>query len=375
VQLSQPTVRRFAPHEWRVYRALRLQALRDAPDAFGSTLAREEAFPEEEWLSRLERGADSTTDLPLIVEDDARPIGLAWARIDSDDPEIAALYQVWVDPAYRNHGVGRLLIDAALDWARSAGARQVLLSVALGPTSALEFYQRLGFVEIGEPVPLRSDSRSLKQTMRLMLGALALVVLAMPACSSASERAPQQPDSATTRVVTPGAPAARDSSRPSTPGPATAAKPSPPYTVTEHGIGPLRAGMTYDEAAAALDGALRVPVGVDTAGCDYLVWSDGPSGVHVMFDEHRIARIDVDTSGIATAAGARIGDDEARIKKLYPGQVKVSPHKYEDGHYLTVTPAEPADKQFRIIFETARGRVIRYRAGRMPSVEYVEGCS
>jgi hypothetical protein len=40
-----------------------------------------------------------------------------------------------------------------------------------------------------------------------------------------------------------------------------------------------------------------------------------------------------------------------------------------------VTPSAAADKQFRIVFETARGRVTRYRAGLMPSVEYVEGCS
>jgi hypothetical protein len=145
-------------------------------------------------------------------------------------------------------------------------------------------------------------------------------------------------------------------------------------TVTEHGIGPLRAGMTFAEASAALDGALLVPVGVDTTGCDYLVWSGAPPGVHVMFDEHHIARVDVDTASTATAAGARVGDDEARIKRLYPGHVTVTPHKYEDGHYLTVIQT-PADPRFRIVFETARGRVTRYRAGMMPSVEYVEGCS
>ena len=63
------------------------------------------------------------------------------------------------------------MIDTALDWARSAGARQILLSVALGPGSAFEFYRRLGFVEIGGPVPLRNGTNAslLKQTMRLTL--------------------------------------------------------------------------------------------------------------------------------------------------------------------------------------------------------------
>ena len=202
----------------------------------------------------------------------------------------------------------------------------------------------------------------------------AVAVLALTACAKEGERAAQRPDSATSQVATPATPPVRDSS----PAPATAAPPAPAapsYTVTEHGIGPLRAGMTFAAADSALGGALLVPVGVDTAGCDYLVWDNGPPGVHVMFDQHHVARIDVDTTSIATSAGARVGDDEARIKRLYPGQVTVTPHKYEDGHYLTVTPPAAADKRFRIVFETAGGRVTRYRAGIMPSVEYVEGCS
>jgi ribosomal protein S18 acetylase RimI-like enzyme len=169
VNVSSPTVRRFAANEWRIYRALRLQALRDAPDAFGSTLAREEAFPDEEWIRRIETGAGSPLDFPLVVEDDTRPIGLAWARIAADDREVAELYQVWIDPAYRRRGVGHRMIDATLDWARSAGVRQMHLAVALGSDSALDFYRRLGFVETGDPVPLRDGSTTLKQEMRRTL--------------------------------------------------------------------------------------------------------------------------------------------------------------------------------------------------------------
>jgi len=143
--------------------------------------------------------------------------------------------------------------------------------------------------------------------------------------------------------------------------------------VTEHGLGPLRAGMTIAEATTALGGALVVPAEYDTTLCDYATWRGSPRGVHVMIDQGRIARVEVDSVGVATAAGARVGDSEDRIKSLYPGRVTVTPHKYEDGHYLTVNAV--GDSSFAIVFETSKGRVTRYRAGRRPAVEYVEGCS
>ena len=112
----------------------------------------------------------------------------------------------------------------------------------------------------------------------------------------------------------------------------------------------------------------------DTTGCGYLAWADGPPGVRVMVEGGRVARVDVDSGGVATALGARIGDAESRVQSLYAGRVAVTPHKYTDGHYLVVTPSAPGDSAYRLIFETAAGRVTRYRAGRRPAVEYVEGC-
>jgi len=144
-------------------------------------------------------------------------------------------------------------------------------------------------------------------------------------------------------------------------------------SVTEHGLGRLHVGMTLAQARYALGNALVIPRGADTLGCDYVTWRGGPAGLHVMIDEGRIARVDVDSASIATEAGARVGDSEDRVRSLYPGRVTVTPHKYEDGHYLTVNAA--GDSAFAIVFETAQGKVTRYRAGRRPAVEYVEGCS
>ena len=144
-------------------------------------------------------------------------------------------------------------------------------------------------------------------------------------------------------------------------------------TVTERGLGPLRAGMTVPEASAALGGALVAPAGTDTAGCHYVQWRGGPPGVRFMVEGGSIARVDVDSASIRTAAGAGIGDTEEQVQRLYPGRVSATPQKYANGHYLTVTPSA-ADTSYAIVFETTEGKVTRFRAGRRPQVEYVEGC-
>ena len=147
----------------------------------------------------------------------------------------------------------------------------------------------------------------------------------------------------------------------------------PSMQVTEVGLLPLRGGMLLSSAQDALRGALIRRAADDTAQCTYVEWRGGPPGVRVMAAEGRIARVDIDSGVIATTEGARIGDTEARIIRLYPTAI-VSPHKYTDGHYLTVTPTSVSDSAYRLVFETEKGKVTRYRAGKRPEVEFVEGC-
>jgi hypothetical protein len=88
-----------------------------------------------------------------------------------------------------------------------------------------------------------------------------------------------------------------------------------------------------------------------------------------------VARVQVDSGPVRTVEGAGIGDSEARIDSLYHGRVTVGPHKYTEGHYLTVKPTTGDESAFRLLFETDGRRVTRYRAGRLPEVEWVEGCA
>ena len=173
VVTETPIVRRFSAGEWRVYRDLRLRALGDSPDAFGSTLAEEAGRLDAEWARRLASGADSETNLPVVAEVQGEPIGLAWGRIDTSAPDVAVLYQMWVAPTHRGRGVGQKLLEAVIAWATAQNASFLDLGVTCGDSPARRLYERAGFKPIGAPGPLRPGSTLLAQSMRLELRAAA----------------------------------------------------------------------------------------------------------------------------------------------------------------------------------------------------------
>jgi GNAT superfamily N-acetyltransferase len=165
-----PTIRAFSADEWRTYKELRLLALADSPDAFGSTLAEATSRLDTEWARRLADGVDSAMDLPLVAEVAGVPVGLAWGQIDQSDPETAALYQMWVDPRHRGAGAGRMLLEGIIAWAKVQRVSSVILGVTCGHGPARRLYERVGFKPVGEPQPLRPGSKLMAQPMRLTLG-------------------------------------------------------------------------------------------------------------------------------------------------------------------------------------------------------------
>lgn len=143
--------------------------------------------------------------------------------------------------------------------------------------------------------------------------------------------------------------------------------------VTHDGFGPVKVGMTLPQASRALGVPVTRGAGYEGDGCYYASPESGYEGVAFMMSGPRIVRIDVRSSRYATDRGARVGDGEARIRRLYRGEYKVSRHKYfEAGRYIEV---EVKGGHHLMIFETDGRRVTTYRVGRPEQVGYVEGCS
>ena len=111
--------------------------------------------------------------------------------------------------------------------------------------------------------------------------------------------------------------------------------------------------------------------------CDFVYPAVGtgiPIDVGVMIVRGKVARIDIDTGSVTTEDGVKIGDTEDRVKSVYGDELHVQPHKYiEGGHYMIVK-GDSASAGKEIVFETDGKRVTMFRAGRLPEVEWVEGC-
>ncbi|MFL5467752.1 MAG: hypothetical protein ACJ79N_11840 [Gemmatimonadaceae bacterium] len=145
--------------------------------------------------------------------------------------------------------------------------------------------------------------------------------------------------------------------------------------LNEDGLGPIQIGMTLDDAVNM--GLLNENPNMK-AECDFVfpaVGSGIPDGVGVMVVRGKIARIDVDTGAVTTEDGAKIGDTEDRLRSIYGDELTVEPHKFfKNGHYLTVM-GDSASAGKAIVFETDDNRVTMFRAGRLPEVKWVEGCT
>ncbi len=145
-------VERLAATAWERWREVRFRALLDAPDAFGSTLERERAFTEGEWIERLSMGP-----VWLAVDEDlGEDVGLVACGTHAPDAE-PWVYSMWVAPSWRGRGAAELLLAAVVEFAREGGARTLGLDVTDRAPRAQRFYERFGFTARGTPQPLPRD--------------------------------------------------------------------------------------------------------------------------------------------------------------------------------------------------------------------------
>jgi putative acetyltransferase len=88
---------------------------------------------------------------------------LATCAVIRHDAQVHEIAKMAVAPAARGRGYGDLLMDAAVAFSRTAGARRVVIvsNTRLGP--AIRLYEKHGFVR----VPLEADTRYVRADIKL----------------------------------------------------------------------------------------------------------------------------------------------------------------------------------------------------------------
>lgn len=165
------SIRPVQEQEWHTYQALRLSALRDSPDAFGSTYALESEHPEHFWVERVQSAFASRSDRVLFAEKDGQACGLIWCKLSATESGMADIYQMWVAPSARGLRAGYGLLDAAIGWAKGKGATRVRLGVTETNEAAIRLYRNYGFCPNGDVEALREGSPLMSQTWVLDLSA------------------------------------------------------------------------------------------------------------------------------------------------------------------------------------------------------------
>ena len=161
--------RPIASRDWPAYREVRLNALKDSPQAFGATWEQEAVLPEEDWSARTlaSESGQSGRGFFAITRDEV--CGLVWCLLSDSDPRIAHIYALWTAPSVRGQGAGRALLEQCIAWAKGKGVRNIRLSATKNESPAMLLYKSRGFYPVGEPEFLRPGSDLKTQKMELNL--------------------------------------------------------------------------------------------------------------------------------------------------------------------------------------------------------------
>jgi ribosomal protein S18 acetylase RimI-like enzyme len=147
-----------------VFKAIRLRALQDAPFAFGSTFLKESQLTDSDWINRVER-MNGEVGAGFLAMDDDLACGIVGSFVHQSDRTCAHLISMWTAPNHRQRGIGRLLVNAVLNWARGRDTRVLRLMVTSNNQPAIRFYEQLGFSRTGRTQPYPNDPAVIEYEM------------------------------------------------------------------------------------------------------------------------------------------------------------------------------------------------------------------
>jgi GNAT superfamily N-acetyltransferase len=144
-------VRRCRVRDAMALRSIRLEALLDSPQAYGSTYQECLTWTNRHWRNVC-RGWNY-----YLAERSELVVGVASGGVNDRYPSTLWLYGMYVTPRARGTGVAEQLVEVVTDWARDQGVSSLYLHVAAPMIRARAFYERVGFRPTGDVILMERD--------------------------------------------------------------------------------------------------------------------------------------------------------------------------------------------------------------------------
>jgi ribosomal protein S18 acetylase RimI-like enzyme len=147
--LLMPLLRPLHPDDAVPYRALRLRALREHPQAFTSDAEQEAAKPLRWSQERLHANAVAAFFGHCVGDSLVSMVGLELSARQKES-HVGHLIGMYVSPEYAGRGLARQLVEHCLEHARQRGLRAVKLTVTSNNAQAMQLYLSCGFCRYGQ---------------------------------------------------------------------------------------------------------------------------------------------------------------------------------------------------------------------------------
>ena len=145
------TIRRCGSDDWSGLRAIRLEALADTPDAYGSTYAESSTWSDKRWKTAASQW------LCFLAERGDRIVGMVSGGVNDSHPGTRWLYSMYVTPSERGTETAARLVEAVAQWASERDATELYLHVTSSVARARRFYDKVGFRVNGESFTMERD--------------------------------------------------------------------------------------------------------------------------------------------------------------------------------------------------------------------------
>ena len=161
-------IKRLVEQDAEIYLALRLKALQNSPESFGSTYEEEKDQSADKYKTRFQSQGSFTFG---AFEDDILVGIITLVK----EPRIklrhrTSIVAMYVSPSKRGLGIGKALMNEAISTAKELeGVEQVYLTVVTTNKSAKNLYTSLGFETFGiEKRALKLDNRYFDEDLMVL---------------------------------------------------------------------------------------------------------------------------------------------------------------------------------------------------------------